>query len=221
MKRLAITTCMISLVIILKAQDCPPYYPMHTGDSYEMSNYNAKGKLESTMTMTVLEGDGNSAEILTQNKNEKDDLVSEVQFEVRCTEDGILVDMASMAPSSNMNQYEGMEVNISGDQLDIPANGKAGDKLEGGKMEFQILNNGVPLMTMEYYITHRKIDGFEDVECPLGTFKCMKISYDMEFRGILSTTMKTINWFSPETGIVKTATYNKKGKLQSYSLRSK
>jgi len=221
MKRLAISICMISLVIISAAQNCPPYYPMNTGDSYEMSNYSSRGKLESTMTMTVLEGDGNSAEILAQSKNEKDEMVSEVQYEVRCTEDGILVDMASMAPTSNMSQYEGMEINISGDQLEIPFTGKAGDELDGGKMEFQILNNGVPLMTMSYFITHRKIDGFEDVECPLGTFKCMKISYDMEFRGILSTTMKTVNWFSPEKGIIKTASYNKKGKLQSYSLRSK
>ncbi len=221
MKRIVLLTGILSAGTFLQAQHCPAYYPMKTGDSWELSNYTAKDKLESTMTMEVLEGDGNSAEILATTKDDTGEQVSEAQFEVRCTDDGMLVDVASMAPTSNMNQYEGMEINIKGDQLEIPATGNAGDALEGGKMEFQVLNNGVPIMTMKYYITHRKIAGFEDVECPLGTYNCMKISYNMEFRGILSNTTKTINWFSPEIGIVKTATYNKKNKLQSYSLRSK
>ncbi len=212
---------LLFLPVGLKSQDCPKYYPLNTGEEMEIWNYNNKKKLESKSHMVVLEGDGQSAEILSTIYNPKDEVQAELQFEVRCTDDGMLVDIASMAGPGTVSQYEGMEVDVTGDKLTLPAHAKPGDKLDEGKMTIKILADGVPLMTMEYYITDRKVESIEDVTCDLGTFSCIKISYTMEFRGILSTSMKVEEWYSPEIGYVKQATYNKKGKLQGYSLRHK
>ena len=70
------------------------------------------------------------------------------------------------------------------------------------------------VVTVTMDITNRKILGNETITTSAGTFVCKKVSYDFESKiGFIKVKGSGIEWHSEDKAIVKSESYNKKGKL--------
>ena len=75
-------------------------------------------------------------------------------------------------------------------------------------------------MNMSVRISNRKVEAQEDITTPAGTFKCFKITYDVDSKVIFKTQGKGVEWISQQVGTVRTESHDSKGKMLSYSLLS-
>ena len=119
-----------------------------------------------------------------------------------------------------MEAYENMDIIIESENVTIPRNPKAGDLLGDGSITMTIKNEDITLITITVKIYNRKVEAIEKVTTPAGTFECFKISYDIETKMLLTIRAKAAEWYSKDVGLVKSESYNKKGKLRGYSLLS-
>ena len=222
MKKTAILTVIIAFIFASNSfgQECKAYFPMKKGVSFEITNYNAKGKEGSKALHTITnyeESGGNmTVDVTTEVLAEKQEEPMIFEYQAAC-ENG----------KFRMNRFGGMSteqmggmgtVDIDGDYLEIPENPSTGQMLPDSKIIMTVKSESVPLMTFTYDITNRKVEGYEEVETPAGKYKALKISYDVSTKMIMTIQSKMAEWFVEGVGVVKSEQYNNKGKLKSYSL---
>ena len=204
------------------SQECTVYFPLDEGAEVEMKNYDKKGKLESTYTQKIeeKEGDGDNLNITILQKiyDDKGEFVHEGRFGMRCEDGNFYVDMRSFLDEEAMKAYEGMEMQVESKDMAIPANLSVGESLPDANITIGISNQGIKLMTMTVDITERKVEAQEDVTTPAGTFNCYKMSYHISTKMGIRISGNATEWLARDVGIVKSENYNKKGKLQSYTL---
>jgi hypothetical protein len=117
-----------------------------------------------------------------------------------------------------MDAYKDMEVKVETEDMHMPGSLKAGDVLDDGEMTMKISNQGFTFMTIKVKVYNRKVEAIENVTTPAGTFECAKISYDIDTKVGIAAKFKGIEWTSKNVGVVKSESYNSKGKLQGYTL---
>lgn len=218
----------------LKGQDCTTYFPAKPGAEVVMTNYDQKGKVTSTSQMKVLEvnqtAEGlqikveSNIEVKEKGKKSKGEENSTLHSNLTfyCKGGEFYVDMKEFMSSMNLDQYEGMEFDISSKDMAIPSNPKQGDVLDDGSMTMIISNNGVKLVTITVDITNRKVGGYEKIQTPAGTFNCFKVTYNISSRfGFIKKIGSSSVWYTKGVGTVKSENYNKKGKLTDYSILTK
>lgn len=72
-------------------------------------------------------------------------------------------------------------------------------------------------MSMTILLVNRKVDGVENIETPVGKFKCYKVSSDkISYSGISRNKTKLIEWYAINVGLVRIEEYHRNGKLISY-----
>ncbi|MFN0275221.1 MAG: hypothetical protein ACKVPJ_05725, partial [Chitinophagales bacterium] len=54
-----------------------------------------------------------------------------------------------------------------------------------------------------------------------GSFECVKFSETIHMKMLFKVTAKSITWMAEDVGVVKSESYNDKGKLEGYSLLTK
>lgn len=201
------------------AQDCKNALPFKEGAEFEMKSYNEKDKLQSSAKHKVLskKQDGNAveSEVKSEVYDEKNKLIGANTYTIKCDNGVFMLDMKSMLNPEQMKGFEGMDVKVEADYLEMPAVLTPGTTLKDGKMVITI--NGPIPMTNTINIINRKVSGTETITTPAGTFECVKITYDVETKFGFKVTSKVEEWYSPEAGTVLSKTYNSKGKLQGYT----
>ncbi len=229
MKKLLIYAILLTSSLFIKqslrSQDCDFYFPLEKGSKIETTDYDKKGKVTGVGTSTVLESSqttsGQSVKVASQYKAAGSDSIFKTEFSVKCENGQYYVNMNNFLDQKTMSGYQNMEVKVETDQMTMPSNLKAGQVLGNGRVTAKISSSGINLMTLNTLITNRKVDGFESVTTPAGTFECVKISYDMEVKVMFKVNMKCTQWYAKNVGAVKTETYDKKGKLESSSMITK
>jgi hypothetical protein len=73
-------------------------------------------------------------------------------------------------------------------------------------------------MTMTVKVYNRKVEAIENITTPAGSFECSKITYNIDTKVGLSVKLTGIEWVSKNVGVVRSESYNTKGKLQGYTL---
>jgi hypothetical protein len=207
-------------VIFISAQDCKLYFPDKPGAIREMTSYDKKDKQTGRALQEIISKDVNGNDVAIRVKTsiygEDNAEVSTMELDVLC-EDGVFkVDMSDyMSPM--LAAYQEMEVEMTGDNLVFPSNFKPGDVLPDGSMNIIVSTGGIHIMNMTINITNRKVEVSEKITTKAGTFDCFKITYDSQSKTkLMNIQTSAIEWISEGVGIVKTETYNKKGKLESY-----
>jgi hypothetical protein len=104
-------------------------------------------------------------------------------------------------------------ISFEGDRLRLPSTLQPGDKLDDVKF-ILTLNMGIRIRT-EIMLTEQECLAIEDVTVPAGTFKCHKVTQTNTAGTRRPIITKTITWYAPGIGSVKSETYNAKGKLQT------
>jgi len=225
MKIRILTIAVLLFITALKvqSQDCVMYFPTKKGTVLETKYYDAKDKPTSTSTQTILESNkttsGIKLEVRIESKPEKSDSVYKIDYSVECENGNFYIEMKNFLDPSLLAAYQGMNITVTADRLDMPSQPTVGKILGDGKTTAVISNQGMKLMTIEMTISNRTIAAIENVTTPAGTYSCYKVTYDINSKfGFMKTEMKGIEWYSKDIGIVKSESYNKKGKLEGYSI---
>ncbi len=197
------------------------YMPFKEGLSYELTNYNKKGKMLSAsrtkITSITSSGEGVKAVVETETLDKKGESINQSSFGMECKGGTIYVDMSSMLDPQAMAGFSTLEAEVSGDALQLPNDLSAGQTLPDGTLEMKVSTGGLKMMTIWLAITDRKVEAEETVTTPAGSFDCIKMSQNSEMKMVIRKKYKTVSWYAKGVGIVRTESYNSKGKLMSYS----
>jgi len=193
------------------------FFSVKEGTKLLYANLNAKGNADSYSRLTIqkVEGSGNNltisyvAQALDKNRRPNSDAPMEVPLKVTITNGVVEWDMKMFAAPGT----EGF-VEIEGGKIRIPSTLSPGDKLDD-VLYTMTLNMGFKIRT-EVALTEQSCLAIEDVTVPAGTFKCHKITQTSKatvMRKVVTT--KTLSWYAPGIGTVKSESYDDKGKIQS------
>ncbi|MBV7532117.1 hypothetical protein [Chitinophaga sp. sic0106] len=195
------------------AQNCTGYYYLLKNASIEMTILDANGKPagKTIYNITDVRNTGNTTESDFTNtfydKNNKAMSASTGHFQ--CGSNGVAIDMKVTMPA--MPQMKDMKMTGTSNAalLDYPATMHVGQELQGGSFELTGNMSGMDV-GISYTISNRKVAGQESVTTAAGTWKCFKITYDLNFQMKMmgkGVPMKfnAIEWFAPDFGAVKTA----------------
>ncbi len=201
---------------IYSQDDCTSFLPGE-GTTLIYNNYDKKGKLTSTTTTEVVsvreEEDGTHYKVnqLISDGKEKNDL--EMVLRYRCADNKFIIDMQSILIAEQLQSIEGGTVVVETEEMYIPADLEPGMELEDGsiKMDASMGYMTIPIIARAFY---RKVEGKEQVTTPAGTFDAWKINGNMESKvGFMRVAMKTVQWYVENVGIVRSESYDNKGKL--------
>ncbi len=209
---------LLSGIYLVEAQNCTFYFPTKTGTVLVTKSYNDKDKLTSTAKSTILELKGDKIKFSTEAYDGKDKLLSKGEYEVGCENGEFAVDMNSFMQGVNKDAYKDMEVKMTTKSMSIPANLQTGQKLNDGEITMNVSNQGMTMMNMVTKITNRKVDAIEEITTSAGKFNCAKIIYDVETKMMMLIHTKGVQWISQKVGVVRSESYDQKGKLMGYSV---
>ena len=206
---------------IFGQNNCSKYYPMEEGSTFQYTMYNKKDKVEGVTDYVVSEvssSDGNTTATMEVTfTDDKGKNVLESDYKITCTGDGVKIDYESLFPSEMKKQYEGMgmEMDITGTDIQIPNNLSAGQNLEDANVNVS-MDMGAMKMKINVETYDRKVEKTESVTTEAGTFDCYLITEKSKSKVMMSN-METSNkvWISEGVGMVKQETYGKNGKLMS------
>jgi predicted small lipoprotein YifL len=227
----AMKTFLSSLVLIILflgtavGQKCTLYFPDEEGTEMVTKNFNQKDKLTGTVVQKItskdIEGDNVTMNIDHSSYDKKDKLIMDGSYEVRCVDGVFYLDMRNMLDEAALSTYENMEVEVDANDMAFPAVLSEGQSLPDASITVKVNSSGVTVMTMTVFVNNRKVESKEMITTPAGSFDCYKISSDIESKMIIKAQVQSIQWISEDFGVIQTKSYDKKGKLQGYSVLHK
>ena len=205
------------------SQECDMYFPLIEGNSWVVSNYNKKGKLQTEELNTIVSkettAEGEKAtikiEVLDKKKKEEETTV-ELTYKVECKAGELIMDMQMYIPQEQTESSQSAEVIMEATNVEFPSNLKVGQELEDASVSAVLSTTGMTMFTIN--IVDRKVIAIENLTTPAGTFECYKITQTAKMKIVfLNITATTITYFSKGVGVVRTENYSKNGKLTDYS----
>lgn len=204
------------------------FYPMSTGNEFELQHFDTKDKLQSKIHYTITDGrnitGGYEADMRVDNYDKKDELTGTSNMTMKCVDNKFYIDMSIYMSGEQLSAYEGMDMTIAGDALEFPSSLSAGQTLPEGNLVITVSSGGMLMSTITIQILNRKVDAIESVTVPAGTFECFKISYDSKVTigSVFSMTINSsgIEWLSYGNGMIRSESYNDNGKSYGYTVLS-
>lgn len=207
------------------AQNCNEYFSFKKGMKIEMASYDKKDKLTATVKYEIIDykpaGSGMTLVMSTATYDGKGALLAKGDAMGKC-ENGIYYADVRNITSDMMPKSADVKVDITGEQLVYPPNLKVGDKLKDASIKVETgMASGMKLMSMTANIGDRQVAGFETIETPAGKFECAKITYTLNMKFLGNRTMNGVEYLAKGVGVVKSETYDSKGKKQSSMVLNK
>lgn len=219
MKKLFLIAVVVLIGMVLKAQET--FFPTKEGTVLIYKSFDKKGKETSTVQYTVkhVNVSGNDMDItyLCESKDAKENPVFKEEVTIHQKGDKLYVDMSNFLNKAAFQQNGEMpaEIQVTGNNMEIPLNPKPGDVLPDANVEMG-LKMGFMNMKMGASLTNRKVEDVEDISVKGGTFKAYKFSSDVNSSAMgMKLKSKSIDWYAKGVGTVKTESYDKNGNLQS------
>ncbi len=201
----------------IKSQDCKMYFPVKEGTEIELTSYDAKNKVTGTTHEKILgkETIPNGIKINFESENFDKNGQSQFkkQYSVKCENGTFYFEMNNMMSSESMKNHKEEDVEIKSDDLDMPANLAVGQTLKDGTLTMTMKNTAIQMMNMTISVKNRKVEAVETITTPAGTYECYKITFDVETKMLFKMQSKGAEWIAKDVGMVKSESYDKKGKL--------
>lgn len=216
MKKVVVVLMMVVMTVSgVNAQHL--FFATKEGTKLVYENLNDKGKVTGYMNQTIkkVEGSGDNltiqyvAQMLDKNHRPVSDKSMVIPYTVTIRNGVVEVDMKSYATP-------GTEafLHIEGDKLHIPPTLSPGTKLDDVNFTMTV-NMGFKIVT-DITLTEQECVAIEDVTIPAGTFNCYKVTQTSTAVVMKKTVItKSVFWYAPGIGSVKTEHFNDKGKLTS------
>ncbi len=227
MKKLLGYLLFFAMPFAAMAQDCAKMYDyFKQGVKLEYTHYDKKGKIESVGTQEVTRiyksVDTLVAVFAMTSVDEKGKEMYQNSFPVKCHAGTVFIDMRSVVPPQQNNEKSpDMQIEVQGTDQTFPPNMKPGQLLPDAEMEITMRLGTMMVMNTRYVIKNRKVEAEETITTTAGTYKCLKISYDFEYKLLGTRTIHTLYWYSPAVGMVQSISYDKKGKEESRMVLTK
>lgn len=211
------------------AQDCKTYYYMTNNAEIQLTLYNDKGEKSGTQNWKISnvskDGTGFRSNVNSTFLDGKGQEITKASGVYKCSGGKLMADMRMSIPQDQVKQTTTTEAQIDEAYLEYPSSLSEGMDLPGALFNMEINTSGIP-STAKFEMKNRKVMGKEKITTEAGSWDAYKITYDAEMKikmaGIgIPMVMKSIEWFVPNFGVVKSETYNKKGKLKGYTLLTK
>ena len=207
----------------IAAQDCSELFPQKEGAILKYTHYDKKDKVTGGHEVTLKEkqetAGGLAALLATKYFDDKGEKIYDSEIKLECSDGVIYFDASSMLDPATMSAYQSMDVEITGDNLEIPMSGSAGTDLKDGGVTAVVSSGGMKIMTISINLTNRKIAANESIQTPAGSFDCVKYTYDVVTKaGFVSVSTSGVEWYSRRYGSVRSESYNKSGKLVGYTV---
>jgi len=220
----AIKTILLLFAIVGSAYaqtDCKPYVPTEKGTTWEITNYNAKGKTQGVVKYELLEkivsGNDVTFKIKAVAFDKKGKEAYSNEFEAVCVDGKFDFGMAFKMDGNQLKNYEDMDVQVDASKFEIPSlDAEAGTELEDGSLDIKI-DTGAIGLSMTILVTDRKVEKRENLETPAGTFDCIVLTQTISTKMMLKVTATSKEWYAENIGMVRSESYNKRGKLLGYS----
>ncbi|MFK8044015.1 MAG: hypothetical protein AB8B72_00870 [Crocinitomicaceae bacterium] len=224
MKLSGITLVLISLLtfsfssnIQSDSSGCSTYFPISVGMKWTMKNMDKKGKEIGKVTMKVIDSKPAEAGIVfimeSEYSVEKEDEKQKTEFEYSCVDNVLKMNMDQFFPAEMM-ENESLTFDIDTDGMEIPNSLTAGQKLKDASVSVIGKMEGIKVVDLTVTVTDRTVEKFEDVTTSAGQFNCAKITSKTNMKmGFINKTTSSIDWVSKDVGMVKSESYDKKGKL--------
>lgn len=203
---------------------CSKYYPFSEGSKSQLTLYNGKGKTAGMVEYHVLNisdnGSSQTATMETTITDEKGETISVTEYDAICSEGVVSIDFNSLLRPEMMQAYGEMDVDteITGTNIDLPNELEVGQNLPDAEINIKISISGMNL-NMQTTITDRKVLDRETITTPAGTFDCYVLTQTMNLKSMgANRSSSSKQWVSEGVGVVKTEDYNKRGKLDGYSV---
>ncbi len=190
------------------------------GSLFEMTSYDAKervtGRTVQTVTDVKTTGATTTVTLHQQHFDAKNKPAMEGDYTMECTGGTLRLDMRAMMgqQQQTMKGMENMKVEMSGDQLEMPATATVGQHLPDGSftMKASDKNSQMVMMSMTMQLTDRVVEAQEKLTTPAGSFDCIKVRQLNKMAntamGIpMRFEMTSVSWYSPGMGQIRTETY--------------
>ncbi|MDP4277259.1 MAG: hypothetical protein Q8914_06450 [Bacteroidota bacterium] len=221
MKTLILFMAMSFVAAVATAEEL--FFPSKVGTVLIYKTFDKKNKETNTVKYTIkdvkTEGDNMDITYVCESTDEKNESVFKDELIVKKKGDKIYFDMSNLLNKAAFKQTGDVpaDIQVTGNNLEVPANPKPGDVLPDATVTMA-MNMGFMTMKMSAEVTNRKVESIETKTVKAGTFKCYKFSSNVQ-----ATTMgiklktSTLDWYAKGIGTVRTESYDKNGKLQSYT----
>jgi len=220
MKKLFLFTALIFVGMALKAQEI--FFPTKEGTVLVYKTFDKKDK-ETNMvryTITHININGSDMDITYQVESidPKEKLIYKDEITIHKKGDNIYFDMSNFINKAAFQQNGQIpaEIQITGNNMEVPSSPQPGDLLPDANVEMT-MKMGFINMKMSAQVTNRKMEAIEDITVKAGTFKGYKFTSDVSASAMgLKMKSNSKEWYAKGVGVVKTESYDKNGKLQSY-----
>ena len=221
-KSLLVVFFLIGIISLTAQDNCSKFYPMTEGVSMEYTNYNKKGKVEGISAYKVTEtntvGNTTNATMAINLKDEKGKEIYTTDYKLSCTGNMVTLDYESLLPSDMMNQYGDMDIEISGNDIEIPNDLSVGQNLNDANVTMKIGMSGIN-MNIAVDMLNRKVEKKESVTTPAGTYDCYVVYSENQSKMMMANQVYPSRvWLAEGVGMVKQETYKKNGDLMSSTL---
>ena len=221
--KLFIPLLFLAATISLYSQDnCSKFYPMNEGVSMEYTNYNKKGKVEGVSLYKVVKavnnGNATNATMAIDLKDNKGKNAYSTTYNLTCTGNMVTLDYESLLPTEMMEQYGDMDIEISGNDIEVPNDLSVGQKLNDANVAMKISMSGIN-MNMTVDMTNRNVEKKESIRTPAGTYDCYVLYSENRSKMMMANQVYPSRvWLAEGVGMVKQETYKKNGDLMSSTL---
>ena len=207
---------------IFSQVDCHPYLPQVEGSIWEVTNYNKKGKVTSRNTYELIDkvenGDEITFTVSSKSYDKKDKLIFDNEFEAKCVAGKFELNMAYKLEGSMMETYKNMEFTMDASEFEIPPiDAAVGTELPDGSLSVEMDGDSPIKMKMTIEVTDRKVEAKEKITTPAGTFDCLVLTQNINTKMMVKMKNKSKEWYAEDVGMVRSESYNKRGKLVGYS----
>ncbi|MFT4666794.1 MAG: hypothetical protein ACI9RM_002839 [Ulvibacter sp.] len=213
---------LLGTVPVFSQVDCQPYLPQVKGSTWEITNYNKKGKVTGRNTFELIdkveEGDEITFTVSSKAFDKKDKLIFDNIFEAKCIAGKFELDMAYKLEGAMMGGFKNMEFTMDASEFEIPPlDAAVGTELPDGSLVVEMDGDSPMIMKMTIEVTDRKVEAKEKITTPAGTFDCLVLTQKTSTKMMVKMKSSSKEWYAENVGVVRTETYNKKGKLMAYS----
>ncbi|NOX86397.1 MAG: hypothetical protein GXO86_10620 [Chlorobi bacterium] len=199
---------------------CTAYLPPE-GTTLTYANYNKKGKQASTTTTRVTKVETKGDELfyhvhqLISTGKKKDDMESDLVF--KCIGNEFIIDMQSVMNPEQMEAYKDGTITVTSNKMAIPGDLEPGMDLEDGELKM-VVHMEPMTINISARAFYRKVEAKEEITVPAGTFTAYKIKGYMETKfAFMRFAYKSVDWYVPDLGIVRSESYDNKDKLLGYT----
>jgi len=220
MKKLVYVSVLLSLMFtVTQAQECKVYIPGQVGTQVELTTYDKKDKPKGIIKQTLKDisksGDTTIYTLHQQSSDEKGKNLIEGDYRFKCLGEIFYIDMNTFMDKKTMDSYKDMQMKLTTDNVNIPAALTAGQKLKDGFIKMEVMAGPMP-MTFKVDVVNRKVEKFEDITTPAGTFPCVLITEDiMSQMSFAKFSFHVKSWYSDKVGVVRSESY-KQDKMETY-----